>query len=82
MTAIEPHVIGTAVTRIDGPAKVTGTAPYAIEYPVERPLHLYPVQATIARGRPVCDATALDARGQRNGGIDEGGRRARLPQPA
>ena len=51
MTAIEPHVIGIAVTRIDGPAKVTGTAPYAIEYPVERPLHLYPVQATIARGR-------------------------------
>ena len=44
--------------------------------------HDDPNAATIARGQPVCDATVLDARGQRNGGIDEGGRRARLPQPA
>ncbi len=51
MTAVEPRVIGTAVTRIDGPAKVTGTAPYAYEHDVEAPLYLHPVQATIARGR-------------------------------
>ncbi|HKV20531.1 MAG TPA: xanthine dehydrogenase family protein molybdopterin-binding subunit [Mycobacterium sp.] len=51
MTAIEPRVIGTAVTRLDGPAKVTGTAPYAFEHHVDRPLYLHPVQATVARGR-------------------------------
>jgi xanthine dehydrogenase YagR molybdenum-binding subunit len=51
MTAIEPRVIGTAVTRLDGPAKVTGTAKYAFEHHVDRPLYLHPVQATIARGR-------------------------------
>jgi xanthine dehydrogenase YagR molybdenum-binding subunit len=51
MTALEPRVIGTAVTRIDGPAKVTGTAPYAFEHRVDHPLYVHPVQATIARGR-------------------------------
>jgi xanthine dehydrogenase YagR molybdenum-binding subunit len=51
MTAVEPRVMGTAVTRLDGPAKVTGTAPYAFEHHVENPLYLHPVQATVARGR-------------------------------
>jgi xanthine dehydrogenase YagR molybdenum-binding subunit len=51
MTAVEPRVIGTRVTRLDGPAKVTGTAPYAFEHRVDNPLYLHPVQATIARGR-------------------------------
>src|SRR5689334_13786749 len=51
MTAIEPRVIGTSITRLDGPAKVTGTAAYAFEHRFERPLYLHPVQATIARGR-------------------------------
>ena len=51
MTVVQPRVIGTAVTRIDGPAKVTGTAPYAFEHRINDPLYLHPVQATIARGR-------------------------------
>ena len=51
MTAVEPRVIGTALTRLDGPAKVTGTALFAFEHPVEAPLYLHPVQSTIARGR-------------------------------
>jgi xanthine dehydrogenase YagR molybdenum-binding subunit len=51
VTALEPRVIGTAVTRLDGPAKVTGTAPYAFEHRVDHPLYVHPVQATIARGR-------------------------------
>ncbi|GFG52398.1 xanthine dehydrogenase [Mycolicibacterium agri] len=51
MTALQPRVIGTRVTRLDGPAKVTGAAPYAVEHPVDDPLYLHPVQATIARGR-------------------------------
>ncbi len=42
--------------RLDGPAKVTGTATYAFEYRVDAPLYLHPVQATIANGR----ITAID----------------------
>ncbi|MET8998581.1 xanthine dehydrogenase family protein molybdopterin-binding subunit [Amycolatopsis sp. NPDC004169] len=48
---LEPHAIGTATTRRDGPAKVTGTAPYAFEAPADRPLYAHPVQATVGRGR-------------------------------
>lgn len=50
------RAMGTAVTRLDGPAKVTGTAPYAFEFGVEDPVYLHPVQATIAHGR----ITAMD----------------------
>lgn len=56
MTALDPRVIGTTVTRLDGPAKVTGAAAYAVEHDVENPLYLHPVQATIANGR----ITAMD----------------------
>jgi xanthine dehydrogenase YagR molybdenum-binding subunit len=48
---LEPGAIGRALTRRDGPAKVTGTAPYAFEAPVEHAAYCYPVEATIARGR-------------------------------
>jgi xanthine dehydrogenase YagR molybdenum-binding subunit len=48
---LEPRAIGRGLTRRDGPAKVTGTAPYAYEVPTERTLYCHPVQATIARGR-------------------------------
>lgn len=43
--------MGTSIPRLDGPAKVTGTAPYAFEHtgPGE-PVHLNPITATIARG--------------------------------
>ena len=51
MTNLMPaSAIGTAYERLDGELKVTGTAPYAYEQPVEHPLHLYPVLSTIARG--------------------------------
>ena len=53
---LEPRAIGTPLERLDGHAKVTGTAPYAFEQPVADPLYLHPVQATIARGR----VTAID----------------------
>jgi xanthine dehydrogenase YagR molybdenum-binding subunit len=53
---IETRAIGAPMERLDGPAKVRGTAPYAFEHPVQRPAYLYPVQATIARGR----VTAVD----------------------
>ncbi|MCX5044132.1 xanthine dehydrogenase family protein molybdopterin-binding subunit [Aldersonia sp. NBC_00410] len=44
------RIIGTPTERIDGPAKVAGTAPYAYEHDVDRPAFLYPITATIARG--------------------------------
>ncbi|WP_370935733.1 xanthine dehydrogenase family protein molybdopterin-binding subunit [Amycolatopsis sp. cg13] len=61
---LEPRAIGRGTTRRDGPAKVTGTATYAYEVPVEAPLYCHPIQATIARGRCVrieaVEAEALD----------------------
>jgi xanthine dehydrogenase YagR molybdenum-binding subunit len=64
MTLVEPRAIGTRVTRLDGPAKVTGSATYAFEYHVDAPLYLYPLQTTIARGRittmDVSEAHAID----------------------
>lgn len=53
---VELRAIGTSLQRIDGVAKVTGTAPYAYEQPVTDPLYLHPVQTGIARGR----VTAID----------------------
>jgi len=46
-------VVGKPVTRIDGPRKVTGTAPYAYERHdvVSNPAYGYIVGATIAKGR-------------------------------
>ena len=48
---LETRAIGAALERMDGRAKVVGTAPYAFEHRVERPAYLHPVQSTIARGR-------------------------------
>ncbi|HSU72060.1 MAG TPA: xanthine dehydrogenase family protein molybdopterin-binding subunit [Micrococcaceae bacterium] len=53
------HAIGTPLQRLEGAEKVRGTAPYAYEQPVQDPLYLHPVQATIARGRVISvDASA------------------------
>ena len=43
--------VGTPRRRVDGPLKVTGTAPYAYEHEVEDPCYLWAVTATVARGR-------------------------------
>lgn len=51
MTTLRPRAVGTPLERLDGPAKVTGTARYAFEHPVENPLYAHPLQATVARGR-------------------------------
>jgi len=56
-TVADMQHVGRSVARLDGPAKVTGTAPYAYEQPVSDPLHLYPVRSTVARGR----VTSIDA---------------------
>jgi xanthine dehydrogenase YagR molybdenum-binding subunit len=53
---LTPRAIGTPLERLDGHAKVTGTARYAFEHPVDNPAYLHPVQSTIALGR----VTAVD----------------------
>jgi len=59
---LETRAIGAALERMDGRAKVTGTAPYACEHRVERPAYLYPVQSTIARGHVRAIDTGAAAR--------------------
>lgn len=54
---VAPNAIGTALGRVDGPAKVTGTAPYAFEQLTDGVSYLHPLQATIARGR----VTSIDS---------------------
>lgn len=49
--AVPAHSMGTALDRLDGPAKVTGTAPYAFEHLTDGAAYLHPLQSTIARGR-------------------------------
>ncbi|HTK09072.1 MAG TPA: xanthine dehydrogenase family protein molybdopterin-binding subunit [Ktedonobacteraceae bacterium] len=51
MSIVIQRAIGAPISRLDGPAKVTGTAKYAFEHQVNRPAYLYPLQATIATGR-------------------------------
>ncbi|MBY8883155.1 xanthine dehydrogenase family protein molybdopterin-binding subunit [Actinacidiphila acidipaludis] len=48
---LTPRAMGVPLDRLDGPAKVTGTARYAFEHPQTQPLYLHPVQATVAAGR-------------------------------
>ncbi|MFI6572525.1 xanthine dehydrogenase family protein molybdopterin-binding subunit [Nocardia fluminea] len=43
--------IGSAPTRIEGPAKLRGVAPYAMEHPQPDPLYGFVIQSTISRGR-------------------------------
>jgi len=58
MTVPQQREIGADRARRDGPAKVTGTAPYAAEHPFTDPAYAHPVQAAIARGT----IAAIDAR--------------------
>jgi xanthine dehydrogenase YagR molybdenum-binding subunit len=52
MTTIsQQSAVGSSVTRVDGVEKVTGSARYAYEYQVPDASYVWPVQATIARGR-------------------------------
>src|SRR5262249_10997223 len=50
-TGVAVPAVGAALDPLDGPAKVTGAATFALQQPVDRPAYLYPVQATIAAGR-------------------------------
>ncbi|MCW2778243.1 MAG: xanthine dehydrogenase, partial [Frankiales bacterium] len=54
MTASElTPSVGRSPVRVDGPDKVTGRARYAVEHPVDAPLHGWLVQATVAVGTVV-----------------------------
>jgi CO/xanthine dehydrogenase Mo-binding subunit len=44
-------ILGTRVSRRDGPAKITGVAHYAVEHRPENLAHAVTVQSTIAAGR-------------------------------
>ncbi|MDR7300016.1 xanthine dehydrogenase family protein molybdopterin-binding subunit [Haloactinomyces albus] len=48
---LRPNAIGTPLVRLEGSDKVTGTAPYAVEHPVDNPTHFHPLQSRIAVGR-------------------------------
>jgi xanthine dehydrogenase YagR molybdenum-binding subunit len=48
---LEPRAMGVSLARMDGVAKILGTAPYAFEHRLERPAYVHPVQSTLARGR-------------------------------
>jgi xanthine dehydrogenase YagR molybdenum-binding subunit len=53
MMKLITRAIGAPLDRIDGPKKVTGTAPYAYEHQIADVTYIYPVLSTIAKGRVV-----------------------------
>ncbi|MET9552596.1 xanthine dehydrogenase family protein molybdopterin-binding subunit [Streptomyces sp. NPDC006645] len=53
MTTSRERVLGSDTVRIEGPAKVTGTAAYAAEHTPPGCLYAWVVPATVARGRIV-----------------------------
>lgn len=59
---IQQTPVGQPLPRLDGPLKVTGTATYAYEYPATNPAYLFPLQASIPRGRITnLDTSAAEA---------------------
>jgi xanthine dehydrogenase YagR molybdenum-binding subunit len=61
-TPLRPNAIGSALSRVDAMAKVTGTARYAYEQRTSDVAYVFPVQSTIARGRIVrMDTAAAEA---------------------
>ena len=53
LDTMKQGVLGKPVSRVEGLAKVTGTAPYAVEYPVENAAEGVIVTTTIVRGEVV-----------------------------
>jgi xanthine dehydrogenase YagR molybdenum-binding subunit len=51
--------IGKGVDRVDGPAKTTGKAQYAAEFPYDGIAHAALTYATVARGRIIAINTAV-----------------------
>ena len=61
MTTTAGRSVGGDLARIEGPEKVSGTATYAYEYPIDDAVYVWLVQAPVAKGtvRSVDDAVAL-----------------------
>jgi xanthine dehydrogenase YagR molybdenum-binding subunit len=57
--ATKANILGPARNRVDGRAKVTGAAKYAVEFEVPKCAYAWPVESNIAKGK----ITAIDARG-------------------
>ncbi len=55
--AVAARPIGADIGRLDGPQKVTGTAPYAYEHPLTDPAYVFALLSTVARGT----VTRIDA---------------------
>jgi xanthine dehydrogenase YagR molybdenum-binding subunit len=55
---LDVRSVGTSPQRLDGPAKVTGTALYAWEHALPNPVFVHPLQSAVARGRVVVMDTA------------------------
>lgn len=51
LSPVESSIIGAAVSRIDGPLKVSGSATYTSDHHFPDMLYAMPVMATIARGK-------------------------------
>jgi xanthine dehydrogenase YagR molybdenum-binding subunit len=56
--SIATGALGADIGRLDGPQKVTGTAPYAYEQPLTDPAYVVALLSTVARGQVV----GIDAR--------------------
>ena len=70
MTLISTNTIGKPVSRVDGPAKVTGQAKYAAEFNVPGLAHGFVVSSTIAKGRiKKIDRSAATRRARRDRGV-------------
>ena len=73
--------IGKPVSRIDGPVKVSGAAPFAAEFPIESMVYAALAYSTIAKGRIVeIDTSGGRGRARRRGRDDASQRAA--PQAA
>ena len=68
-------LIGAAVSRIDGPLKVSGKAPFCAEFPMERLTYAALKYSTIARGRIVEIDTAVGRGGSRRRPGDDSSQR-------
>lgn len=58
LDTMKQGVLGEAIPRVEGLAKVTGTAPYAAEYPIDNCAEGVLITATITRGKVTAIAKA------------------------
>jgi xanthine dehydrogenase YagR molybdenum-binding subunit len=58
---VRSAVIGLPIDRVDGRLKITGSAKYAADYPMERMAYAVPIQSSVAKGKVLrIDTTAAE----------------------